>query len=75
MARRPQALHQPEDEVLIALYEPPRPGDSGSAFGCKPTPAIQLAGSTSAYKRVPNDMGINAGRIVASTASVEQVGW
>ena len=48
--------------------------DRGSAFGCKPAPSIKLAGSTSLFQRMPDDMDINAGRIVDGTASVEQVG-
>lgn len=48
--------------------------DRGSAFGCKPAPSIKLAGSTSLYQRMPEDMDINAGTIVDGSASVEQVG-
>lgn len=48
--------------------------DRGSAFGCKPAPSIKLAGSTSLYQRMPDDMDINAGTIVDGSASVEQVG-
>ncbi len=48
--------------------------DRGSAFGCKPTPSIKLAGSTSLYQRMPDDMDINAGTILDGTESVEEVG-
>ncbi|WP_338054595.1 altronate dehydratase family protein [Seongchinamella unica] len=48
--------------------------DRGSAFGCKPAPSIKLAGSTSLYERMPDDMDINAGTILDGTESVEAVG-
>lgn len=48
--------------------------DRGSAFGCKPTPLIKLAGSSGLYQRMPDDMDINAGTILDGTQSVEQVG-
>lgn len=48
--------------------------DRGSAFGCKPAPSIKLAGSTSLYERMPDDMDINAGTILDGTESVEEVG-
>ncbi|MFV0476364.1 MAG: UxaA family hydrolase [Parahaliea sp.] len=48
--------------------------DRGSAFGCKPTPSIKLAGSSSLYQRMPDDMDINTGRILDGTETVESVG-
>ncbi|MFV0276579.1 MAG: UxaA family hydrolase [Parahaliea sp.] len=48
--------------------------DRGSAFGCKPAPSIKLAGSSSLYQRMPDDMDINAGTILDGTESVEEVG-
>jgi altronate hydrolase len=48
--------------------------DRGSAFGCKPTPSIKLAGSTGIFERMPDDMDLNAGTILDGTESVEQVG-
>jgi len=48
--------------------------DRGSAFGCKPAPSIKLAGSTSLFERMPDDMDINAGTILDGTESVEEVG-
>jgi len=48
--------------------------DRGSAFGCKPAPSIKLAGSTSLYERMPDDMDINTGTILDGTESVEEVG-
>jgi altronate hydrolase len=48
--------------------------DRGSAFGCKPAPSIKLAGSTSLFQRMPDDMDINAGTILDGTETVEEVG-
>lgn len=48
--------------------------DRGSAFGCKPTPSIKLAGSTGLYERMPDDMDINTGTILEGVETVEQVG-
>ncbi len=48
--------------------------DRGSAFGCKPAPSIKLAGSTSLFERMPDDMDINAGTILDGSESVEEVG-
>jgi len=48
--------------------------DRGSAFGCKPTPSIKLAGSTRLYQNMPDDMDLNAGTILDGTETVEQVG-
>jgi altronate hydrolase len=48
--------------------------DRGSAFGCKPTPSIKLAGSTGLYERMTDDMDINTGTILDGTETVEQVG-
>jgi altronate hydrolase len=48
--------------------------DRGSAFGCKPAPSIKLAGSTTLFERMPDDMDINAGTILDGSESVEEVG-
>jgi altronate hydrolase len=48
--------------------------DRGSAFGCKPAPSIKLAGSTSLFERMPDDMDINAGTILDGTETVQEVG-
>ncbi len=48
--------------------------DRGSAFGCKPAPSIKLAGSSSLYARMAEDMDINTGTILDGEESVEQVG-
>lgn len=46
----------------------------GSVFGAKPTPSIKLATNTEMFDRMPEDMDLNAGRIVDGTASIAQVG-
>jgi altronate hydrolase len=46
----------------------------GSVFGCKPVPSIKVASNTSLYERMPDDMDVNAGRVVDATASVDEVG-
>jgi len=48
--------------------------DRGSAFGCKPTPSIKLAGNTRLFEHMPDDMDINTGTILDGTETVEQVG-
>ena len=45
----------------------------GSCFGCKPVPTIKVATNTPLYSRMPEDMDINAGRILEGT-SVKDVG-
>lgn len=46
----------------------------GSAFGAKPSPSLKIATNTEMYKRMTEDMDINAGRILTDGASVEEVG-
>ncbi len=48
--------------------------DRGSAFGCKPATSIKVAGSSSLFERMPDDMDINAGTILDCTETVEDVG-
>ncbi len=48
--------------------------DRGSAFGCKPTPSIKLAGSTALYQNMPDDMDINTGTVLDGAETVEQAG-
>lgn len=48
--------------------------DRGSAFGCKPAPSLKLAGSTSLFERMPDDMDINTGTILDGEETIEQVG-
>jgi altronate hydrolase len=46
----------------------------GSAFGCKPSPVIKLAATTSLFQRMEGDMDINCGTILEGEESVEEVG-
>jgi len=45
----------------------------GSCFGCKPSPSIKIATSTSLYERMADDMDLDAGGILHGR-SVEEVG-
>lgn len=45
----------------------------GSCFGFKPAPSIKIATNSSIYRRMPDDMDVNAGRILEG-ATVEEVG-
>jgi altronate hydrolase len=46
----------------------------GSAFGSKPAPTLKIATNSELAARMPEDMDIDAGRILSGAASVEQVG-
>lgn len=46
----------------------------GSCYGCKPVPTIKVATNTPLFERMPDDMDVNAGRILDGTATVEEVG-
>lgn len=46
----------------------------GSVFGCKPVPSIKIASNSAVAASMPEDMDIDAGRIVDGTATVEEVG-
>ena len=46
----------------------------GSVFGFKPVPSIKIATNSAVYKRMTEDMDINAGEIVDGTASLEEMG-
>jgi altronate hydrolase len=46
----------------------------GSVFGAKPTPSIKIATNTTTFNRMPDDMDVNAGRIVDGTATIAEVG-
>ncbi len=46
----------------------------GSTYGCKPAPSIKIATNTDMYRRMEDDMDINAGTIVSDGASIEAVG-
>ena len=46
----------------------------GSCFGFKPTPSLKIATNTAMYRRMEEDMDINAGTILDGEETVEQVG-
>ena len=46
----------------------------GSVYGCKPTPSLKIASSTSLYKRMSDDMDINSGTVIDGEESMEDVG-
>ena len=46
----------------------------GSVYGCKPTPSLKIASSTSLYNRMSDDMDINSGTIIDGEESAEEVG-
>jgi altronate hydrolase len=46
----------------------------GSVYGCKPTPSLKIASSSSLYNRMSDDMDINSGTIIDGDESVEEVG-
>ncbi|MFZ5961865.1 UxaA family hydrolase [Thalassococcus sp. BH17M4-6] len=46
----------------------------GSAFGAKPSPSMKIATNTEMYRRLSDDMDINAGRILSDGVPVEEVG-
>jgi len=45
----------------------------GSVYGCKPSPCIKIATNSSLYRRMEEDMDLDAG-VVLDGASVEEVG-
>ncbi|MBJ3764054.1 altronate dehydratase [Maribius pontilimi] len=46
----------------------------GSAFGAKPSPSMKVATNTEMYRRLSDDMDVNAGAILSDGRSVEEVG-
>jgi len=46
----------------------------GSAFGAKPSPSMKVATNSEMFKRLEEDMDIDAGRILTGQATVEEVG-
>ncbi|GMG84165.1 altronate dehydratase family protein [Paralimibaculum aggregatum] len=46
----------------------------GSAFGAKPAPSLKIATNAELFARMPEDMDIDAGRILTGGATVEAVG-
>jgi altronate hydrolase len=46
----------------------------GSAFGSKPAPTIKIATNSEMYRRMADDMDVNAGTIISDGATIESVG-
>ena len=46
----------------------------GSAFGSKPAPCMKISSNSEIFRRMPEDMDINAGAILDGKASVSSVG-
>jgi altronate hydrolase len=46
----------------------------GSVFGSKPAPCIKIATNTAMFRRMSDDMDINAGRIIDDGATIEELG-
>ena len=46
----------------------------GSAFGSKPAPTVKIATNTELASKMPEDMDINAGRMITDGATLEEVG-
>ncbi|MEM6905832.1 MAG: altronate dehydratase, partial [Pseudomonadota bacterium] len=46
----------------------------GSAFGSKPAPTVKIATNSELARRMPDDMDIDAGRVLSEGASIEEVG-
>ena len=46
----------------------------GSAFGSKPAPTIKIATNSELVRKMPEDMDIDAGRILTGEATLEEVG-
>ncbi len=45
----------------------------GSCFGCKPTPVIKIASNSELFRRMPDDMDLDAGQALRGK-SIEQLG-
>ena len=46
----------------------------GSAFGSKPSPCIKIASNPEMFRRMEDDMDINAGKILEGGSTIEEVG-
>jgi altronate hydrolase len=46
----------------------------GSVLGCKPTPSLKLATNTEMYRRMADDMDLNAGVVMDGEATVQELG-
>ena len=46
----------------------------GSAYGCAPSPSLQIATNTALWQRQEEDMDINCGEIIDGKASIQEMG-
>ncbi len=46
----------------------------GSAFGAKPSPSLKIATNSDLYRRMTEDMDVDAGPILSGSATIESVG-
>ncbi|MDG2356380.1 MAG: altronate dehydratase family protein [Paracoccaceae bacterium] len=46
----------------------------GSAFGSKPSPCIKIASNSDLFQKMPEDMDIDAGKILSENSSIEEMG-
>jgi altronate hydrolase len=46
----------------------------GSVFGCKPVPSIKVASNSALFRRMRDDMDVDAGRVIDGAATVDEVG-
>ena len=46
----------------------------GSAFGFKPSPVIKIASNSTLYRRMEDDMDVNAGAVVEEGKTIDEVG-
>tara|TARA_X000000368_G_C23038216_1_gene715622 strand:- start:1981 stop:2466 length:486 start_codon:yes stop_codon:yes gene_type:complete len=46
----------------------------GSAFGSKPSPCIKVASNSDLFQKMPEDMDIDAGKILSENSSIEEMG-
>ena len=46
----------------------------GSAFGSKPSPCIKIASNSNLYNKMPEDMDIDAGKILSENSTVGDIG-
>lgn len=46
----------------------------GSAFGCKPVPSIKLATTSELYRRMEEDMDVDAGVVLDGSTTIERLG-
>ena len=46
----------------------------GSAFGSKPSPCIKIASNSNLYNKMPEDMDIDAGKILSENYTIGDIG-